>query len=384
MALYLLEAVGKGTTMNHPSALVRHVTVIATACTLTLLAGILFAPAEAQVLEQVQVNSNGGNPTDPFPDDLFVQVTSPSEYQRGCCLDSNSGEWVGPEYESEQGGLGSTCTMDWGVTFDADATSAEDAARAKLGHGWSEIESGAVQIPHYQDGEIVEEITGFFILTHELAEDFAYYEASVSFPLGRGVYATAEFVTLSPSSDEAGGSYGAYKVKGTETPSEWNYEQIHIAMDTVALAGSLPKYGTNESDDYTGTGSDDSFFLGGGDDRANGMEGDDTLSGQAGNDTLIGGADNDKVKGGAGDDRLYGDSGPEGEATPGRANLAAAQEPIVYAGNDVLSGGGGNDRLDGGPRTDVLKGGPGIDTCIFDSKKELKRATSCEKKKRNF
>jgi hypothetical protein len=347
-----------------------------------MLSGVLFSSARAQTLEQVQVNSNGGNATDPFPDDLFVQVTSPPEYERGCCLDSNSGEWEGPPYESEQGGLGSTCKLGWGVNFTDDSTSADDAARGSLVHGWPEIESGAVQIPHYQDNQIVEEITGYFVLTHDLSEDSAYHEAAVSFPLGRGVYATARFTTLSPSSDEAGGSFGAYKVKGTETPSEWNYEQINLAMDTVAIVGSLPKYGTNESDEYTGTPSADSFFLGGGDDRADGAEGDDLLAGQAGNDTLIGGSGNDKAKGGAGNDKLYGDAAPGGQAQANRRGLAAAQEEV---GNDLLSGGAGNDKLIGGPGMDKLNGGPGTDTCFFDSKKELKRATSCEhKKQRNL
>jgi Ca2+-binding RTX toxin-like protein len=257
-------------------------------------------------------------------------------------------------------------------------------------HGWPDAETYAKTVLRSENGEEVEEIDAFVLITHEQSTNSAYYEGAVAFYLGNDVYAAARFGLLSPSSDEAGGSYGKYYVHDNVPPSQWNNDSLHRAIDGVFLEGSLPKYGTSGDDEVEGSESDDVILLGDGNDVADGDEGDDRLNGQGGNDIVAGGPGRDRVLGGSGNDKLYGDTAP-GEAAVGRTALRAAEADT--ASNDVLSGGPGSDVADGGEGADkliggagldVLKGGPGTDTCVFDSAKEIRKSSSCEHKKRNF
>jgi Tol biopolymer transport system component len=143
--------------------------------------------------------------------------------------------------------------------------------------------------------------------------------------------------------------------------------------------------GTEEDDELDGSASSDTVYAGAGDDVIQTLGGSDIAFGEEGNDTLSGGAGNDK---------LYGDFGPapSGASRSGnRVRMQQEEEPVP--GDDVIKGGGGADvavggpgadTLNGGPGMDRLKGGPGTDICVFSSKKEVAKSSSCERKKFNF
>jgi Ca2+-binding RTX toxin-like protein len=92
------------------------------------------------------------------------------------------------------------------------------------------------------------------------------------------------------------------------------------------------RFGSSESDTFSGDFDADRLFGLGGDDQLDGNRGADYLEGGAGNDVLQGGPQDDALVGGAGNDFLLG--GPE---------------------NDVLVGGPGADRLEGGPGNDTYR-----------------------------
>ncbi len=68
---------------------------------LVLIAAALAAgvpAALAGVSDRVKAAPEG-NEGVVFSQALGVTFTSPPDYRRGCCYDSNSGEWLGPKYE---------------------------------------------------------------------------------------------------------------------------------------------------------------------------------------------------------------------------------------------------------------------------------------------
>jgi Ca2+-binding RTX toxin-like protein len=84
-----------------------------------------------------------------------------------------------------------------------------------------------------------------------------------------------------------------------------------------------------------------------------GGSGNDHLIGGIGGDALFGNQDNDRLDGGAGDDFLFGD----------RDNSAGSE---LFAGDDILNGGGGNDWIEGNKGNDTLNGGDGNDVLLGD------------------
>ena len=140
---------------------------------------------------------------------------------------------------------------------------------------------------------------------------------------------------------------------------------------------------TPGDDNLTGTGGNDFVELAegndvysglGGDDKVYGGQGDDQIDGDTGNDRLIGGSGGDTVSGGGGADTINGD-GPD-SAT--RSQAYRGDYAAAAAGPDLLFGGGGGDHLTGGGGVDRFNGGPGRDTCVVDSRREKRRARSCE------
>src|SRR5688500_7655731 len=127
---------------------------------------LAFAPgAAAQVTETAQVHGLEGNQTAHFPRDLMVVAPSPSEYRRGCCLDSNSGEWLGPRYaDTSRPSSGGDSSIDWSVGAAA-ASGAEAAAAAALIHGYSEYERRPLAVPHVIDGRLAGTISGMYVAT---------------------------------------------------------------------------------------------------------------------------------------------------------------------------------------------------------------------------
>ncbi len=180
-------------------------------------------------------------------------------------------------------------------------------------------------------------------------------------------------------------------------PAEITNASFNVA--TGMVQGTVPgDFDLTDSDyadlSYNLTGSDGSNFIhtGSGDDIVDGTGGDDvifggtgndTLSGGAGADTLAGGEGDDVVDGGEGDDLVLGGDIEEGTTVnvsdDGEVTLTvtttdedgetvtvttAADDEVIGAGNDTLSGGEGADVVIGGAGEDVIDGGEGEDVLV--------------------
>ena len=192
------------------------------------------------------------------------------------------------------------------------------------------------------------------------------------------------------------------------TDDAWIVTQVDGRIFRVALEPTTE--GTDGDDTITGTAEDETINAGAGDDTIEGGGGDDTISGgdgndsiagdtssrfvvgsqsdaralaEGGNDTIDGGAGNDLIDAGLGADAVVGGIGSDrvwGMAGADRLSGGGGGDKIEGGGDaDVLLGGGGADTLTGGPGADRLNGGPGKDVCIVDSRREKRRAQSCEK-----
>jgi len=113
-------------------------------------------------------------------------------------------------------------------------------------------------------------------------------------------------------------------------------------------------------------------FGGGGDDVVRLRDFGELLA-TVGHFELSGGPGRDDLSGADGSDLLHGDIGDDL-----MQGLAALDRLVGGPGDDKLLGGSGADVLIGGDGFDVMKGGPGRDTCIFDTRREKRRARSCE------
>ena len=219
----------------------RIVTSLVCACA----AALALAPgAVAQVTETAQVQGLEGNRTAHFPRELLVVAPSPSEYRRGCCLDSNSGEWLGPPYsDTSRPSSGGDSTIDWSAGV-APASGSEAAAAAALIHGYREYERGALAVPHVIGGRPAGTISGSYVATQggPFSNVAAQAEGALAFPLGGGLFATARFALLAPSADDAppSGTYRVNHSRGSTLASEWNRQQLATALAAVRLDGNLP------------------------------------------------------------------------------------------------------------------------------------------------
>ncbi len=169
---------------------------------------------------------------------------SPSEYRRGCCLDSNSGEWLGPRYaDTSRPSIGGDSSIDWSVGA-APASGAEAAAAAALIHGYGEYERRALAVPHVIDSRLAGTISGMYVATQggPFPNVAAQAEGALAFPLGGGLFATARFALLAPSADDAppAGKYRVNHSGGSTLASEWNRQQLATALAAVRLDGNLP------------------------------------------------------------------------------------------------------------------------------------------------
>jgi Carboxypeptidase regulatory-like domain len=203
-----------------------------------VLAAVPLALAAGET-DRVQVGGPGRALTRGFSPATFVEVSAPSDYAR-VDFDGDGGTWKGPAYRAEgKQDLGGDAKVEWEVVFDREPTSAEAAARAHLGHGWTSVDSGPLAVPHLIGGRSVGRLSAFYVITRGPA-DSAQHEATLGIPLSRGVFAVARFSFLDPSSDSAGGGYGAYVVDGSTLASTWNRQQAALALRRVAVDGSLP------------------------------------------------------------------------------------------------------------------------------------------------
>jgi hypothetical protein len=188
------------------------------------------AIAAAQETDRVQVGSPGRNTTRAFSPALFVTVTTLPDFRR-TGFDGDSGGWEGPVCDfAPNPGLSGPISLTWAVGFDADAQSAEQAAREQLTFEWETIESGPLAVPHLVAGREVGTIPGFYVLTDARSQT-GYHESALGFPLGRGVFAALEFWSR--------GNALECTVRGMPVAS-WHRETARAAVRQVRLEGNLP------------------------------------------------------------------------------------------------------------------------------------------------
>lgn len=207
---------------------------------LMAMLAVLVPVARAAVTESAKVKGNGGNPTDGFPATLRVVFLSPPEYVRGCCLDSNSGEWNGPQYSPP----GRPSTLGWGSSNSAAPTSAEDAARKALIHDLTQVVNvQPVAVPRVVAGTRVGTIPGVLVFTQGGPGQAgnARTEAAVGFSLTKGVWSASRAVALLPSSDgSASEPVVVQTAGGPVAPSKWNRDQVLATLGSFYVDGSLP------------------------------------------------------------------------------------------------------------------------------------------------
>lgn len=198
----------------------------------------------AQVQDRIGLRGQSGNPTDHYAPSLAIVATSPPEYKRGCCYDSNGGEWVGPRYQATgRASLGGDSKYNWtvGVAVKAGATRA--ALIANLTHDWPVTSEGKLQVPHRVGGRSAGTVAGHWILTRSTfyGDVDAQMEAAVGLPLCDGNTAYAKFSLLLPSGDSAGGTmgFGDYLINGTR-PTVWNAAKAMQAIRGIRLEGNRP------------------------------------------------------------------------------------------------------------------------------------------------
>ena len=202
------------------------------------------AVAFAQEQDRIVLKATGGNDLAHYSPTLAAVAVSPPEYRKGCCYDSNGGEWVGPRYEATgRASLGDDSTIDWTVGVAVRASDTRAALIANLTHDWPVMSEGEQQVEHRVGGRTVGTIRGYWVLTRStfFGADDASMEAAVGFPLCDGNTGYAKFSLLKPSGNSAGGAmgFGEYRINGMR-PTEWNAEKGMQSIRGVRLEGNRP------------------------------------------------------------------------------------------------------------------------------------------------
>lgn len=209
------------------------------------LGALAAAPlALAAVQDRITLRGQSGNPTDNYSPALAIVAVSPPEYKRGCCYDSNGGEWAGPRYEATgRPSLGADSKYDWSVGVAVKAGATRAALIANLVQDWPVVSEGRQLVKHRVGGRAAGTIEGYWVLTRSPfgGADDARMEAAVGFPLCDGNTAYARFGLLLPSGDSAGGSqgFGEYLINGTR-PTVWNAAKGMQAIRGISLEGNRP------------------------------------------------------------------------------------------------------------------------------------------------
>jgi len=211
--------------------------VLATAAALTV-AALAFGQADGRVA----LRGLEGNPTDHYSRTLAVTVLSPPEYVRGCCYDSNGGEWVGPRYQATgRPSLGGNATIDWSVGIAVGVRDTRAALIANLTHDWPVVTEGQEEVEHRVGGRAAGGISGRWVLTRSTfgGADDAHMEAAIGFPLCDGNTVYAKFSLLAPSGNSAGGSigFGEYVING-QRPTDWNAAKAVESIRAIRLEGN--------------------------------------------------------------------------------------------------------------------------------------------------
>jgi hypothetical protein len=210
----------------------------------TISALVAVGVAFAQVQNRIVLKATGGNDLAHYSPTLAIVAVSPPEYKRGCCYDSNGGEWTGPRYQATgRPSLGADSKYDWTVGVAVRGGGTRAALIANLTHDFPVVSEGKQLVKHLVGGRTVGTIGGHWVLTRSTfdgAED-ARMEAAVGFPLCDGNTAYAHFSLLIPSGNSAGGSmgFGEYVING-KRPSDWNAEKGMQAIRGIRLEGNRP------------------------------------------------------------------------------------------------------------------------------------------------
>jgi hypothetical protein len=218
----------------------RRVTIVLATGAALAAAGL----ALAQVEDRIVLKATGGNDLAHYSPTLAIVAVSPPEYKRGCCYDSNGGEWTGPRYQATgRPSLGGDSKYDWTVGVAVRAGGTRAALIANLTHDWPVVSEGQQQVEHRVGGRAAGTIVGFWVLTRSPfgGADDARMEAAVGFPLCDGNTAYAKFSLLLPSGDSAGGTmgFGEYLINGMR-PTVWNAEKAMQAIRGIRLEGNRP------------------------------------------------------------------------------------------------------------------------------------------------
>ena len=107
----------------------------------------------AQVQDRIPLRGQSGNPSDHYSPALAIVAVSPPEYKRGCCYDSNGGEWVGPRYQATgRASLGGDSKYDWTVGVAIKAGNTRKALIDNLTHDWPVVAEGKQLVKHRVGG----------------------------------------------------------------------------------------------------------------------------------------------------------------------------------------------------------------------------------------
>ena len=193
-----------------------------------VIAVVCAGVAVAQDVDGVRVG--GSNTTRAFSPALLVTVAPLPEFRR-TGFDGNSGSWEGPVCDfAPNPNLSGPISVSWSVAFDSEARSAEQAARNNLTFEWATVQTGQIAVSHLVGGREVGTISGTFVLT-DSAGQTGYHESGLGFPLGRGVYAAAEFWSR--------GNALECTVHGIPVAT-WHRDIARRALGQVRLVGNLP------------------------------------------------------------------------------------------------------------------------------------------------
>jgi hypothetical protein len=186
------------------------------------------------------LKATGGNVLEHYSPALAIVAVSPPEYKRGCCYDSNGGEWTGPRYVATgDPAEGAVHKFDWSVGVAVRQGGTRAALIANLTHDWPVVSEGKQLVKHRVGGRAAGTVAGYWVLTRspDLGANDARMEAMVGFSLCDGNTAYASFDLLIPSSNSA--SSGEFGINGMRM-SDWNAAKGMQSVRGIRFEGNRP------------------------------------------------------------------------------------------------------------------------------------------------
>jgi len=204
------------------------------------LAAAGLALAQVEVEDRISLKATGGNVLAHYSPALAIVAVSPREYKRGCCYDSNGGEWTGPRYiATGDPAEGAVHKFDWSVGVAVRQGVTRAALVANLTQDWPVVSEGKALVKHRVGGRAAGTISGYWILTRSpgLGANDARFEAMVGLSLCDGNNAFASFDLLVPSSNSA--SSGEFNISGMRM-SDWNTAKAMQSIRAIRFEGNRP------------------------------------------------------------------------------------------------------------------------------------------------